>query len=110
MGTKAEQIAEALADGQQWLWMPDALDGIVKLRTSPAWPTSDDESGALQLEDVLRACGGKLDWMQRDQFGDVSVFEFNDGSAIAMVGNAWDARADGCEWHCWDGHGCDCCE
>lgn len=101
MQTAAEFVAEVLGNGQQWRF--SAIE-VASLGITIKAALDDDVS----LETVLTKCGAKIDRNQVDEFPDVRVWVFGDGSAIVSAGAGWDVRATGCQWHCWAGAGCSC--
>lgn len=101
--TAAEFITEALDDGQRW-----RFDAATVAPLGIRYKNETAEDDGISFEDVMRQMGGNLDHGQRDEFPDVSVWIFGDGSAIVAAGDGWDMRAAGCDWHCWAGAGCRC--
>lgn len=103
--TAAEFIADALSDGSKWRFSAGTVEGLgIRYKNE----TADDDG--ISFEDVMRRMGGQVDVAQHDEFPDVNVWIFGDGSAIAACGDGWDVRAAGCEYHCWAGAGCRCSE
>ena len=41
---------------------------------------------------------------------DKARYNFQDGSAIVIVGSGWDLAAPGCDAYCWEDVGCCCSE
>jgi hypothetical protein len=39
---------------------------------------------------------------------EITIYEFEDDSAIVIASGGWDLRPDGCKEHCWAGVGCMC--
>lgn len=92
----ATKIADACEDGQRFNFLASFL-------VSRGLDVTGDDDDEITLCEVCYQHEGR-----RSVFGDSSVYEFDDGSAIVCCGTGWDVRAAGCERACMEGSGCWC--